>query len=101
MDDRIGDGRDDRQAVDWSTRGDGHHPSKRTCAIANASECVIVTSVDWTFMRSARAAAPPCNRSCGGPNVRKTSMSFQRTPREWPVPSAFIAASFAANRPAR
>ena len=28
-------------------------------------------------------------------------MSFQSTPREWPVPSAFIAASLAAKRPAR
>ena len=28
-------------------------------------------------------------------------MSFHSTPREWPVPSAFIAASLAAKRPAR
>ena len=32
---------------------------------------------------------------------RNTSISFHSTPREWPVPSAFIAASFAAKRPAR
>lgn len=69
--------------------------------MASASEWVMVKSDDRTFMRAARAAAPPCNRSCGGPNVRNTSMSFQSTPREWPVPSAFIVASFAANRPAR
>ena len=47
------------------------------------------------------AAAPPVNRSCGGPPWRNTSMSFHSTPRECPVPSAFIAASLAANRPAR
>ena len=35
--------------------------------MASASECVMVTSVDLTRMRSACAAAPPCNRSCGGP----------------------------------
>ena len=50
--------------------------------------------------RANRAAAPPWNRSCGGPPRRTTSMPRQNTPREWPVPSAFIAASFAANRAA-
>ena len=57
-------------------------PSRRTSAIAMASECVMDSSDDRTRIRSARAAAPPCNRSCGGPNVRNTSMSFHSTPRE-------------------
>ncbi len=64
------------------TCGCGQSPSSSTCAMASASECVMLSSVDCTRIRCACAAAPPCNRSCGGPNVRNTSMSFQSTPRE-------------------
>ena len=38
--------------------------------------------------------APSWNWIRGGPCRRTTSMPRQYTPREWPVPSAFIAASF-------
>jgi hypothetical protein len=46
-------------------------------------------------------AASPVIASVGRPLVsRTTSKSTHLTPRLQPVPSAFIAASFAANRPA-
>ena len=73
----------------------------RTCASARSSECVIVSSEDRPPIAANRRPAPPCNWSCGGPPRRTTSTSRQSTPCEWPVPSAFIAASFAANRPAK
>jgi len=45
--------------------------------------------------------ASPASASVGRPLAsRTTSKSTHRTPRRQPVPSAFIAASFAANRPA-
>ncbi len=45
--------------------------------------------------------ASPASVSVGRPLAsRTTSKSTHRTPRRQPVPSAFIAASFAANRPA-
>jgi transcriptional regulator with XRE-family HTH domain len=74
---------------------------RRTCASASPSEWVIVSSERRAPIAVKRRAAPPDNRSCGGPPWRNTSMSFHSTPREWPVPSAFIAASLAANRAAR
>ena len=61
----------------------------------------MVSSDDRPPIAANRRAAPPCNCSCGGPPRRTTSTSRHSTPCEWPVPSAFIAASFAANRPAK
>src|SRR5579864_305323 len=50
---------------------------------------------------SAILRASPSSASVGRPPFcRTTSMSTHRTPRLQPVPSAFIAASFTANRPA-
>jgi len=50
---------------------------------------------------SAIFRASPSSRIVGRPPFsRTTSKSTHRTPRLHPVPKAFIAASFAANRPA-
>ena len=68
--------------------------------MASSRECVSVRTDPVAPREANRAAAPSWNRSCGGPSRRKTSMPRQNTPCEWPVPSAFIAASFAANRAA-
>src|SRR5580700_5508138 len=56
----------------------------------------------FTPRLSAIARVAPDNFSVGLPlGSRTTSMSSQRTPRAQPVPRAFIAASFAAKRPAK
>ena len=55
---------------------------------------VVMVPVNWRL-------APPWNSRRGGPSPRTTSTPRHSTSGEWPVPSAFIAASFAANRPAK
>ena len=65
--------------------------------MASSRECVIVSTDPVAPIDANRAAAPSWKRSIGGPPALKTSIPSQYTPREWPVPSAFIAASFAAN----
>jgi len=58
----------------------------------------------WTASpprRFAHPAACPCRRTSGFPErPRNVSTSRQRIPFDFPVPSAFISASFTANRPA-
>jgi len=55
----------------------------------------------FTPILSAIFRASPLSSMLGRPLAfRTTSTSTQRTPRLQPVPSAFIAASFAANLPA-
>ncbi len=77
------------------------YPSKITCAIAWLSVCVMLTAIFFTPILAAIFPASPANSSVGLPLAsRTTSKSTHRTPRRHPVPSAFIAASFAANRPA-
>jgi len=71
-----------------------------TEAIAMSSRCVIEISSPRSSMSSARFAPRPYRNTSGFPRrFGSTSMSFQPTPR-MPVPSAFITASFAANRAA-
>src|SRR6266566_2336794 len=78
-----------------------HQPSKITCANAWLSVCVMLSATLFTPICCAIFAASPMIASVGLPLVsRTTSKSTHRTPRRQPVPSAFIAASFAANRPA-
>ncbi len=75
--------------------------SKITSASARFPLCVIVSEMFFTPSRAANSPATPCSRSEGLPlGSRITSISRQRMPDRQPVPSAFIAASFAANRPA-
>ncbi len=69
--------------------------------MASASEWVIVSSEELAPRAAKRAAAAPWKRSEGGPPNLMTSTSRHPTPIEWPVPSAFIAASFAAKRAAK
>ncbi len=77
------------------------HPSKITCASARLSVCVMLSATLFTQICFAIFAAYPVIASIGRPLVsRTTSKSTHFTPRRQPVPSAFIAASFAANRPA-
>jgi hypothetical protein len=76
--------------------------SKITCANACTSVCVILNAILFTPNSSAIFFASPSRRIVGRPpNSRTTSKSTHRTPRLHPVPNAFIAASFAANRPAK
>src|SRR5258706_2859738 len=75
--------------------------SKITCASAWLSVCVILSATLFTPICCAIFAASPVIASVGRPLVsRTTSKSTHFTPLRHPVPSAFIAASFAANRPA-
>src|SRR5262249_841327 len=78
-----------------------HYPSTITFASAWLSVCVIVTAICFTPNFTAIFFASPCNSSVGLPPLSRTvSTSTHRTPRLHPVPSAFIAASFTAKRPA-
>ena len=49
----------------------------------------------------ASAAASPCSRSDGTPSSSRTTSIWAKGMRDMPAPSAFIAASLAANRAAR
>lgn len=61
----------------------------------------MLIAIFFTPISSARAFATPCSTSKGFPPFGlSTSMSTHRIPFLHPVPSAFIAASFTANRPA-
>src|SRR5579872_5778874 len=61
----------------------------------------MLNEIFFTPIRPAIFPASPCSATVGRPpRCRTTSTSTHRTPRLHPVPSAFIAASFAANRPA-
>ena len=61
----------------------------------------MLNAMCFTPNRSATFPASPASTIVGRPPLsRTTSTSTHRTPRDQPVPSAFIAASFAANRPA-
>ena len=68
--------------------------------MASCLECVSVRREPVAPSAANRLAAPPWNCSRGGPWRRMTSMPVQNTPCECPVPSAFMAASFAAKRAA-
>src|SRR5208283_4132112 len=61
----------------------------------------MLTAIFFTPSASAIFFASPFNANVGRPPfTRTTSTSTQRTPRLQPVPSAFMAASFTAKRPA-
>src|SRR5260370_16769034 len=74
--------------------------SKTTCASAWLSVCVMLSATLFTPICCAIFAASPVIASVGRPLIsRTTSKSTHFTPRRQPVPSAFIAPSFAATRP--
>jgi hypothetical protein len=61
----------------------------------------MLSEIFFTPSCAAIFPASPASASVGRPLASlTTSRSTHRTPRRHPVPSAFIAASFAANRPA-
>src|ERR1700676_2998207 len=78
-----------------------NYPSNRTSARAVFPSWVIVRAIFLTPRPLAISQAAPASLSVGLPlGSRTTSISIQRTPRAQPVPSAFMAASLAAKRPA-